>query len=149
MTTIAHFMESDHRRCDELFVAIERSAANGDWPAAETAFTDFHRAMEHHFAMEEQELFPAFEQAMGSPMGPTQVMRMEHTQMRGLFDEMAHAARDHQLNDLLGAAETLLILMQQHNMKEENILYPMTDRSLGGSAAELVGRMQQIETSAP
>jgi hypothetical protein len=27
----------------------------------------------------------------------------------------------------------LLILMQQHNMKEENILYPMCDNALGTS----------------
>ena len=29
------------------------------------------------------------------------------------------------------------MLMQQHNMKEENILYPMCDRALGAEAESL------------
>jgi len=43
-----------------------------------------------------------------------------------------------------GHAETLHILMQQHNMKEEQVLYPMTDRLLGGQAADLVAQMSGI-----
>jgi iron-sulfur cluster repair protein YtfE (RIC family) len=40
----------------------------------------------------------------------------------------AITARD--ADSFLGLAETLMILTQQHNMKEEQILYPMSDRVL-------------------
>ena len=33
-------------------------------------------------------------------------------------------------DDYLGIADTLLILMQQHNMKEEQMLYNMMDQHL-------------------
>ncbi|MCP4044204.1 MAG: hemerythrin domain-containing protein, partial [Gammaproteobacteria bacterium] len=37
---------------------------------------------------------------------------------------------------------TLLIIIQQHNSKEEQILYPMVDRMLGNEAQEIIARMQ-------
>jgi iron-sulfur cluster repair protein YtfE (RIC family) len=53
----------------------------------------------------------------------------------------ALVARD--AENFAGAAETLLILMQQHNMKEENILYPMCDQALAGQAESLCVELQQ------
>lgn len=145
METISEFMEADHRRCDEFFVAAEGAASQGDWGKAESEFNDFRRAIEAHFAMEEQALFPTFEKASGNPMGPTQVMRHEHQQMRELFDEMAASVATKNTDDFLGSAETLLILMQQHNRKEESILYPMSDQVLADQRVALLERMRSIE----
>ena len=41
-----------------------------------------------------------------------------------------------------GIADTLLIMMQQHNMKEENILYPMCDQHLSNELAPLLERLE-------
>jgi DUF438 domain-containing protein len=60
-------------------------------------------------------------------------MRGEHRQMRDLLAQMKLALDERDGEGFGGAAETLLIMMQQHNMKEENILYPMCDNALGGS----------------
>lgn len=84
-------------------------------------------------------MFPAFEAATGMTQGPTQVMRMEHRQMRGLMAQMQQAWAERDGEAFAGAAETLLILMQQHNMKEENILYPMCDQHVMADIGEQVG----------
>ena len=55
-------------------------------------------------------------------MGPTRMMRMEHEQMRQLFSELAEALENRDKDGYLGLSETLMILMQQHNMKEEQVL---------------------------
>jgi len=94
--------------------------------------------------MEEEVLFPAFETASGSTMGPTSIMRHEHEQMRNLFAEMDQAIDTQSADDYLGASETLLVLMQQHNAKEEQILYPMTDRVLEAQQSELMTKMTGI-----
>lgn len=144
MTTISAFLSDDHRHCDLLFAGVEEQVANGDWDNADEGFKEMHQAIEHHFAMEEEVLFPAFEGVTGSTMGPTQVMRHEHQQMRQLFDQMEQALTSRQSDDYLGASETLLILMQQHNAKEEQILYPMTDAQLAAQSEELMQRMQAL-----
>ncbi len=144
MQSIQQFMTGDHRHCDELFVAAERLSADGDWDSARLAFDAFYRAIEHHFTMEEEVLFPEFEEASGSTMGPTQVMRMEHGQMRDLFAAMGEAIERRDTEGFLGEAETLLILMQQHNAKEEQILYPMSERMLAPRGDEVLERMRAV-----
>ena len=127
---IKNLMAQDHRDCDRLFSEAENAASTQDWEKARQAFQQFVQAMDRHLGIEEQVLFPAFEQETGIVTGPTEMMRMEHEQMRALFDEMAAALEREEADDYLGEAETLLILMQQHNMKEEQILYSIMDQRL-------------------
>ena len=122
-----------HKHCDEIFADAEDACGAGDWAAGAAAFQSFRSQLETHFASEEDLLFPAFEEATGMTSGPTEVMRGEHRQMRDLLAQMSGAIDSRDTDTFGGAAETLLILMQQHNMKEENILYPMCDNALGGS----------------
>lgn len=142
MENIRDLMAADHRQCDNRFVAVERSVARAAWVDAEAEFVRFRDAMLRHFDAEEAILFPAFEAHTGMRMGPTQVMRGEHAQLRELLGaaEAALAARD--ADDYSGNAETLLIMMQQHNMKEENILYPMGDQHLAPQLDTLLPQLK-------
>ena len=134
MSLPTEVMPDHHKHCDGLFVAAEEAVQSGNWAAANPAFERFEGQMHAHFRAEEDLLFPAFESATGMSQGPTQMMRLEHEQMRSLLAEMREACRLRDAEAYGGTAETLLMLMQQHNMKEENILYPMCDRSLGAEA---------------
>ena len=141
MSFPTQILPAHHRHCDDLFAAAEESAQRGDWAAAAPAFARFNDQMKAHFEAEEGLLFPAFEAATGMSAGPTQMMRHEHEQMRSLLSQLdaACAARDGE--GYAGIAETLLMLMQQHNMKEENILYPMCDQALGAEAERIAAEM--------
>ena len=141
MTTIRDLLASDHRQCDDYFVTTEQAVADGAWDKADAVFAGFRTAMLRHFAVEESVLFPAFEERTGMRMGPTQVMRTEHAQMRELLEAAESALAARSADDYSGYAETLLIMMQQHNMKEENVLYPMCDQHL---AYELETLMPQL-----
>ncbi len=143
MSNIRSFMTEDHRHCDDLFAEAEQAVAQKNLPAARAAFEHFRAATLAHFDCEEKTLFPAFEARTGIAMGPTQMMRMEHLQMRALLDEAADALAAGDGEGYLGAAETLLIMMQQHNMKEENVLYPMCDQHLAGDLPELLQHLEQ------
>jgi iron-sulfur cluster repair protein YtfE (RIC family) len=144
MTAISSYLTDDHRHCDEAFLAAERAIVDRHWAEAEHSLADFAVAIAQHFASEEDLLFPAFEAASGSTAGPTMVMRMEHEQINGLLEALHRAVTARNREDCLGLFETLLLLMQQHNAKEENILYPMADRLLESDAAGLVERMRGI-----
>ena len=137
MSFPTQILPAHHKHCDDLFVAAEDAALRGDWIAAAPAFARFNAQMIAHFDAEESLLFPAFESATGMTGGPTQMMRVEHDQMRDLLGQLDVALSAQDGDTFSGVAETLLILMQQHNMKEENILYPMCDQSLGDEAERL------------
>ena len=121
-----------HKHCDDLFAAAEAAVNEHRWADGNAAHDRFQAEMLAHFATEEDVLFPAFEAASGMTGGPTQMMRFEHAQMRALLGALATTVAAGDGDGFGGTAETLLILMQQHNMKEENILYPMCDRALAG-----------------
>ncbi|MBT9541277.1 hemerythrin domain-containing protein [Thiobacillus sp.] len=142
MNTILDFLGSDHHACDDLFASAEAAVAQKNWDSAREQFGRFQAAMAHHFTMEETLLFPAFESRTGMSTGPTQVMRMEHAQMRDLLQGMQDAVAAANQNSFLGLSETLNMLMQQHNLKEENMLYPMSDRVLGSERESLIRAMQ-------
>jgi iron-sulfur cluster repair protein YtfE (RIC family) len=145
--TFTRQMGDDHHACDELFAVAEQVVESGQWPQAAEAHQRFVAAMELHLQAEEELLFPAFEQASGMSEGPTSVMRHEHVQMRALFEQMGQALAAQSSDDYLGASETLLIMMQQHNMKEEQILYPMLDQMLAPQAASLMPQLEARLTS--
>jgi iron-sulfur cluster repair protein YtfE (RIC family) len=142
MSTILEFLGSDHHACDNVFASAEEAVARKDWDSARSLFDRFQAAMARHLAMEEDVLFPAFESRTGMSTGPTEVMRMEHAQMRDLLQAMANAIAAGNQNRYLGLSETLNMLMQQHNLKEENMLYPMSDRVLGADSDSVIREME-------
>jgi iron-sulfur cluster repair protein YtfE (RIC family) len=141
MQTIAEFMSTDHRACDEAFANAEQAVLASNWSDAETAFNKFRTGLARHFRMEEEQLFPALVSA-GGPGGPVQMMRMEHAQMNTLVEQMATTLTNRDAHGYGGLSETLLIVMQQHNLKEEQILYPIADNVLAAQREALLGRMQ-------
>ncbi|MCF8154551.1 MAG: hemerythrin domain-containing protein [Rhodoferax sp.] len=148
MTRIRHFMAQDHLHCDAIFERAGRLAAERDWDGAATEFAQFRSLVLQHFDAEETLLFPAFEEKSGMRMGPTQVMRGEHVQMRQLMDAASAALLQGEGDgeEYSGHAETLLIMMQQHNLKEENVLYPLCDQHLSDQASTLLPRLQEMLT---
>ncbi len=141
MTSIVDFMTQDHRHCDDSYAAAEEKVAAGQWDEATQSWKIFRDGLEAHLNKEENYLFPAFEAKTGNTQGPTAVMRMEHEQMRSLVSEMDDAIVAKDADSFLGLGETLMILTQQHNMKEEQILYPMSDQVLG-DPDKLIEQMQ-------
>lgn len=144
MADITHYLTADHTHCDDLFAEAENAVASADWQSGQTHFQAFSAATLRHFKREESVLFPAFEARTGMSHGPTAVMRGEHVEMRETLQAMDQALAKHDTDAYLGLAETLLMLMRQHNLKEEQILYPMADQALAGSASEMVRQMETL-----
>ncbi len=141
METITNTFSQEHSRCDKQFAQAEASIAKAQWEQGTADFNTFHTAMEQHFSMEEKILFPKVEELTGQTAGPIQVMRMEHQQMRQVFGEMQESCTKQDKEQYLGLSETLLMLMQQHNAKEEQIVYPMSDQVLGNEAPSVLKQM--------
>jgi hemerythrin-like domain-containing protein len=142
MSGIGSYMINHHKECDEIFARAEEAAGGADWTRAQAQFETFANQMERHFDQEDNLLFPEFEKKTGHAGGPTQVMRMEHDQMRVVMHEMRSALDAKDVQQYLGLSETFLVLMQQHNFKEEGILYNMIDQVLGDQAERLLGLME-------
>ncbi len=137
------FFSQDHRECDDAWAALEEKAGAGDAAGTKAAFKTFLARMTRHLSMEEEVLFPAFEDATGMHgAGPTMVMRHEHQQMRALLDDMAARLDAGELQGLLDLGDTLLMVIQQHNAKEEGMLYPMADAQLAEAWSSIAAKLK-------
>ena len=85
MSTIATLFTRDHRHADDGFAAVEAALLTGPTASALDAWKALEAELLHHFLVEEEALFPAFEATTGMSSGPTEVMRLEHAQIRELF----------------------------------------------------------------
>ncbi len=143
--TITETLTKDHRDCDRLLSAVSLQGRKTDWPRVVRETEAFRAAMERHFRFEEEVLFPPLEQVAPLAAGPTEMMRQHHGQIRVLLDDLAAAAAAAEAADYVGISETLHFLIQQHNAKEEGILYPLADRALAGQGADLAARLAEMD----
>ena len=127
MTTILEFMSEDHDRLDnkikmystEKLVNVER---------AEGIFILFKSELERHIIWEEDILFPVFERKTGiKDGGPTSVMRTEHIQIKNHLQEIKKKLHAKKIQDPCKEEVALFKMLESHNEKEENILYPGID----------------------
>ena len=143
MSTIKDFLTTDHGRCDEFFADMEAKATENLQDSKEVCEA-FIRETERHFQMEERVMFEEFETKTGMTEGPTAMMRHEHTQMRGLMKQMLESIQADNKDKFFGTAETFMILQQQHNMKEEQMLYPMAQQHLTEESDRIVDMMSSL-----
>ncbi|MEJ2479852.1 MAG: hemerythrin domain-containing protein [Acidihalobacter sp.] len=129
--TIGEVLQADHGRLDALLDLAIKRAASGK-PAGDV-LADFCWGLRRHFRIEEQRLFPAFVEA-GGPGLPTQVMASEH---RDIERQLLQLENDPAPSE--AALNHLRRTLDHHCFKEEGVLYPMLDVSLG------VQRMGMVE----
>lgn len=134
----------DHDRLDALEAAAFEKRALGDLQLACDLYAEFAAGLKRHIGFEEQLLFPAFEEKTGMPptAGPTAVMRAEHREIEALLGEIEAG-----IADAAAPVESLRrsfhAVLGDHNVKEEQILYPTTDHLLGEEEADrLVTKIQ-------
>ena len=145
MTTIHSYLSSDHRHCDESLANIEVAVLKKRWDEVLFYSKQFNNEMNRHFFCEETILFPAFENAIGMTSGPTVVMRMEHIKIREMLEQIPEMVLNKNSDRLLGITETLMIFIQQHNNKEEQMLYNMCDMHLSIQAEDLITNMKNVQ----
>lgn len=140
------YLTGDHRRLDALLEEVEGRARQGGFAEASARFGDFSGGLLRHIRMEEEVLFPAFEQWTGMVSGPTVILRAEHEDLKRILEELAEALEKKDARASSDALAGLREVLGMHNLKEERMLYPMTDGSAKSDEArsDLVRRMRRL-----
>lgn len=139
--TIKDYMIHHHRECDHLLTIVEDTIEKDGFTQAAKEYEAFKNETLKHFTMEEEYLFALFENRTGMTFGPTQVMRMEHSQAKSLFEKLDEAVAQQSKERFYSLSDSLMILLQQHNAKEEQMLYTMIQRNFENENDEIVERL--------
>lgn len=145
--SVSEYLAWDHDRLDTLLQGARASLKSGEPAAAVRQFSEFHTGLLRHIRMEEEVLFPAFEKATGlGEAGPTAVMRLEHREIQRILERMRAVCTKGApaLPAFTALHAELLSVLTDHNVKEENVVYPLTDQTHSPSLREEVIRQMQV-----
>lgn len=145
---ITEALSWDHDRLDALESGAFQALEAGDLEAARTSFRAFARGLRRHIGFEEELVFPEFEHrsGLGPEEGPTAVLRAEHRELEVLLGQL-EAALAEPGGPVAGLRGELHRVLSHHNQKEEQMLYPGTDRLMNPEDRdELVRRVQAFST---
>lgn len=137
MASIHSFPIHGLKRCRQLFAEAENAVSSRQWDIAYACFALFKEAIGHRFSMEEEILFPAFEEIPGARETPAAAMRQEHDQMRVELDHLAKCLALKEQDLYLGHSEKLNFLMQRHINEERTAFHVRDDNVLSRKQAAL------------
>ncbi len=141
--TVNGYLAADHDRLDDLLVEVTDLIAAGDFDQADRILARFASGLRRHIRLEDDVLFPTFEQVTGMASGPTTVMRDEHRAIEQHLDALVTAVEHRDRATFSTERAAMLAVLGDHNAKEEAIIYPMTDANLpDAQRVQLVARLR-------
>lgn len=89
-----------------------------------------------HAQLEDDLLFVPLEGPLGPNGGPLAVMRMEHKEVEGTLERLAHVE---DIEEAEALAAHLVAIAHEHFEKEEQVLFPMAEELLGEDELRSLG----------
>jgi iron-sulfur cluster repair protein YtfE (RIC family) len=145
MESITGHMQQDHVLIDGIAARAVAAAESRDWDALARHGGEFLRRLRQHIEIEEDVLFPAFEQRTGMTAGgPSVQMRVEHEQMQPILARMQAAIGAQDAGGYRSASQALFDILVPHNQKEEQMMYPMLDQAVGADVPALLAKVKDF-----
>lgn len=126
-----------HRELDEHFLRHQEALVALDIPAAREWLERHAAALCEHMSDEDEVLLPLYLRAGEAPRGPSELFRGEHEKIRRLLqrffqrlDELAAAPTRRGAVELITEQALYKGLMEHHDLRERELLYPVLDRAL-------------------
>lgn len=126
-----------HERLTELFLLHQEALLLLDMALAQSRLRQFEIELQAHMRVEEELLLPVYSRAGRIPGGPIEFFTGEHKRMLEFlarFDEKVTQLQNkpadlhRKIIELFDVEATFKHLMQHHDLREQNILYPTLDR---------------------
>lgn len=140
MTTTIELLGTQHQevlaRLTEVETAI-RTGRNSDLAPFAAYLAE---EVLHHFALEEQALFPQLANHLPLEHGPMAVMNAEHQAFRELLADLTGAVGSGNVDAQRTHAAELVHLLRGHIAKEDQVLFPMALRLLSPAEIAAVDR---------
>jgi iron-sulfur cluster repair protein YtfE (RIC family) len=129
--TVRAVMSVDHDRLHGLFDSAFASRDAARFAEAREAFASFALGLRRHSDFEEQVLLPEFERRTGfaGEHGPSITMRAEHRAIAAILAVIEREIADPEAPVELSRL-ALRSILHDHDLKEEQIIYPALDRLL-------------------
>jgi len=143
----ANWLYHDHGEYEAMLEACRQAAEREDWKRAARLFDELVSRLRLHMRMEEEVVFPAYEEATGGPQAPTRALREEHDEIVRLLRDLATVLKTNDSDRFLESLAPLVRAMTRHHEKEEQIFLPMASELLLTHRDEILRRLESHDAS--
>lgn len=145
MNDTANWMVHDHRKYDAALDECEVVAGAGEWKNAIQLFNTFVNDLKLHMRMEDDVLYPVFEEEAGDPEGDIAALAEEHDDIVRLLRDLAYIIKTNDFDHFLESLVPLHKAMIQHNEHEEAVFLSMGSDSSFMRRAEIMDRLKKMQ----
>ena len=125
--SIKRFFEADHEKLDQRFVNYMK-LKNESYPRAVDCFFLLKAGLQRHIGWEEEIVFPLFLQKTDNET-TIRVMRLEHRRILEILNDLTKKIQNGNRHTETDEYQ-LLVLLGEHALKEEMVLYPAIDATV-------------------
>lgn len=145
MNENTNWLVHDHRKYDEMLTQCEMAAEMADWKDAVRLFNEFTSDLKLHMQLEDEVLYPLFEQKEADSEDEMTELHEEHETLVRLLRDLVCVIQtkniDHFMESLLPLHET----MNEHNKHEEAVFRRLGSDSLLTHRDEIMEKLSAVQ----
>jgi len=145
MNITSNWLVHDHDKYDALLDECEVAAEVGEWKNAKRLFQEFVTDLKLHMQMEDEVLYPLFQEKNGDPEGIITHLSEEHDYLARLVHDLAYIINANDFDHFLDSLSPLHRAMKQHNEHEESVFLNMANQSILMRRDEIMERLHSVQ----
>ena len=124
------WLNHDHKQFESAVYCCRSVCDDEDWGTVRNLFQDFLSSYVMHMQLEEDVLFPMYEERAETPTGAIISLREDHAQILGLAKHIRDLLERGDTQSVPNHMSSLYRLVTKHHKNEEEIFLPMARETL-------------------
>lgn len=145
MGSTSNWLLHDHERYDEALAKCQEVADEGHWDCALKIYQQFVDELKLHMRMEDEVLYPFYEDQYGDPEGEIAYLYTEHDNIARLLHDLAFVIERKDFEHFRDSLKPLQKALNLHNENEEPLFLAMEDHSILKQRDEIIKRMNAMQ----
>lgn len=140
-----NWLVHDHHKYDEMLTECEMAAEMADWKDAVRLFNEFTSELKIHMQLEDEVLYPIFEQKKTNPESEITELHEEHDNLVRLLRDLVSVIKSKNIDHFLESLVPLHEAMNEHNEHEEAVFRRLGSDSLLTRRDEIMEQLSAIQ----
>ena len=145
MNETSNWLLHDHRKYDALLTECEMAAGMADWKDTVHLFNEFVADLKLHMQMEDEVLYPFFEEEVSDAADKIAVLYEEHENLVRLLRDMVSVIKTKNIELFTESVLLLHGAMNKHNYHEEVVFQCLGENSLLTRRDEIMARLHALK----
>jgi len=135
----------DHHKYDEMLTECEMAAEMADWKDAVRLFKEFTGDLKLHMLLEDEVLYPIFEQKEIDSEDGIAELQDEHENLVRLLRDLVEVIKTKNIDHFMESLLPLHKAMNEHNEHEEAVFRHLGSDALLTRRDEIMGRLSALQ----